>query len=245
MPLTVVLVWQFGWDGSKGLPVDEELMSFISGSETWAHFSTFLCLRVCYLKSGDKARSFWWAKPNYNGNPKFRYGQIMSCYVPFPNFLQKPPWWGLNHVWEEVSLARGALGDGFHTTLLTSVPKSWVIQPHRPQDSDWAHQSGCAPPAEVDIKNPPCQGPKKIVDGQVVLPGELGWTKIKEQVLYCSQHQKRLIILQQRILFGCKWPSLYPVIPHSSYLFLAFQLSFQREHLYALTNSAIGEKIGF
>lgn len=49
MPLTAVVVWQFGWDGSKGLPVDEELMSFISGSETWADFLTFLCLSVCIL----------------------------------------------------------------------------------------------------------------------------------------------------------------------------------------------------
>lgn len=166
----------------------------------------------------------------------------MSCYVPFPNCLQKPPCWGFNHVWEEVGLAREALGDGFHTTLLTSVPKTWVIQPHRPQHSGWAHQSGRAPPAEVDIKNPPCQGPKETVDGQVELPGELGGTKITQQILYCSQHQRRLISFQQRILFGCKWPSFYSVIPHSSYLFLAFQSSFQREHLYALTNSAIGEK---
>lgn len=50
MPLTAVVVWQFGWDGSEGLPVDEGLMRFISGLETWAEFLTFLCLIVHILK---------------------------------------------------------------------------------------------------------------------------------------------------------------------------------------------------
>lgn len=88
-------------------------------------------------------------------------------------------------------------------------------------------------------------GPQENSRWSVVLPGELGCIKIVEQVLYWSQDQKILISLQQQILFGCQWPSLYPIILHSSYLFLALQFSFQREHLYALTNSAIGEKIGF
>lgn len=33
-------------------------MSFISGSETWAHFLTFLCLRVYISKEGIKQGLF-------------------------------------------------------------------------------------------------------------------------------------------------------------------------------------------
>jgi len=54
MPLTEIVVWQFRWDGSEGLPMDAGLMNFISGLETRIEFLTYLCLSFLISKVETK-----------------------------------------------------------------------------------------------------------------------------------------------------------------------------------------------